>query len=108
MEVERTPPQWSKEQEEAELAKPDWQLVLGKEVTKETVMYSVLLWATIVDAKTWISDVCSLETNASGDTLGNTKCGTLCESNETTSLSTDCSQEDPTSSKDDEISWASL
>eukprot|EP00971_Amphidinium_carterae_P313348 6227291-Amphidinium_carterae.1 len=30
IEVERTPPQWSKEREGSKLAKPDWQFVLGK------------------------------------------------------------------------------
>eukprot|EP00971_Amphidinium_carterae_P322183 6404027-Amphidinium_carterae.1 len=43
-----------------------------------------------------------------GDTLGDTKVGTLCQNDETTSVSMDCLQEDLTKSEDDEISWASL
>eukprot|EP00971_Amphidinium_carterae_P029364 577942-Amphidinium_carterae.1 len=67
------------------------------------------LQSPIIDDETWLSEVCTPQpTTKAIDTLGNTQCGTMCEDDATTSMSTDCLYGDLSSSDDDETSWDSL
>eukprot|EP00971_Amphidinium_carterae_P233446 4633195-Amphidinium_carterae.1 len=51
----------------------------------------------------WLSDAQTFETDAKRGTLGNTSVEALGEDGETASLSTDCLQEDLSSSDDDDF-----
>eukprot|EP00971_Amphidinium_carterae_P257913 5119645-Amphidinium_carterae.1 len=46
--------------------------------------------ALCIDDATWLSEVCSRKPTTKGATLGNTQCGTMCEDDEATFMSTDC------------------
>eukprot|EP00971_Amphidinium_carterae_P026324 519190-Amphidinium_carterae.1 len=102
-------------------ALPDWRyqakrvkrvgFLLYQKNNREVPMLPTLsireLQAPILDDEAWCSDAQTSETDARAGTLG-TKVEALGEDGETASLSTDCLQEDLSSSNDDDFSLASL
>eukprot|EP00971_Amphidinium_carterae_P236323 4689825-Amphidinium_carterae.2 len=64
-------------------------------------LFALSAQALILDDEAWLPDVCS-EASTEGDTLGGTRVGTMCENDETLSLSAACLQEDLTSSNEEE------
>eukprot|EP00971_Amphidinium_carterae_P042028 825674-Amphidinium_carterae.2 len=78
-----------------------------KPVTKAIGSYPEL-HAPFFDDKTWFSEAQSSGRGANGVTLCNNKVAAFGEDGETAPLSTDCLQEDLSSSDDDDFPWESL
>eukprot|EP00971_Amphidinium_carterae_P062201 1231076-Amphidinium_carterae.1 len=69
-----------------------------------SVLSSKAVWTPIFDDETWLPEEQPFETGTKGGTLGNAKVENLGAHCETTSLSTDCLQEDLSNSDNDDIS----